>query len=86
MAVRLQEPVPRSLKPLHFDARLDLAKLLDKIVAVFASRQRFYIRSDPASEIDEAFFKCRAAVGRTALHDLSPVQQRSLATMEWPRR
>jgi hypothetical protein len=86
MAVRLQEPVPRSLKPLQFDARLDLAKLLDKIVAVFASRQRLYIRSDSASQIDEPFFKCRAVVGRTALHDLSPVQQRSLATMEWPRR
>jgi hypothetical protein len=86
MAVRLRARVPLSLKLFQFTACLDLAKLLDKIVALLASRQRCHIRSDSASQIDEVFFKCRAAIGRTALHDLSPVQQRSLATMEWPRR
>jgi hypothetical protein len=60
------------MKPFQFNARLDLAKLLDKIVAFFASWQRFYIRSDSASQIDQAFFKCHAVIGRMALHDLSP--------------
>jgi hypothetical protein len=69
MAGRLQEPgPPRSLKPSQFNARLDFAKLLDKIVAVFTSRQRFYIRTDSASQIDQAFFECRAVIALMAQH------------------
>ena len=68
MAVRLQARMPRSLKPFQFNARLDLAKLLDKIVALLASRQRFYIRSDSASQIDQVFCKCRAVIGLMVLH------------------
>ncbi len=68
MAVRLRKPAPLSLKLLQFNARLDLAQLLDKIVAFLASRQRFYIRSDSASQIDQVFFKCRAVIGLMVLH------------------
>ena len=86
MAVRLQEPVPRSLKPFQFDARLDFAKLLDQIVAFLASRQRFHIRSDSASQIDQALFERRAVIELMAQHTVLQFKQRSLATMEWPRR
>ena len=68
MAVRLRKRMPLSLKLFQFNARLDLAKLLDKIVALPASRQRFYIRSDSASQINQAFFKCHAVIGLMPLH------------------
>ena len=59
-------------EPVHVDRRLDLTKSLDQIVAFPAWRKRFDIRSHPASEIDQAFFKWRVVIGLVTPHGLAP--------------
>jgi hypothetical protein len=70
----------RSQQSVEINRRLDLAKLLDQVVAFLAWRKRFDVGSNSAGQIDQPGFKCRIVADLMALHGLTPgLQVRGIA-------